>query len=118
VTVIGDLYRLPDLLTGFSQTPTKRRWCMVVSVDRYSARVVPRSATSTEGVLVLKSARPDCFTEDGRFYDDWRSVLLCDLRSYENRGALRDPGRGDVLEQYRASVERRRLNRRSRRGRS
>lgn len=118
MTATGDLYRLPDLLTGFSEIPTKQRWCMVVGVDRYSARVVPRSASSTDGVLVLRSARSDCFTEDGRFYDDWRSILLADLRGYENRGRLPDPSCQEVLEQYRNSQERRRRDRRSRGNRS
>jgi hypothetical protein len=118
VTAVGDIYRLPDLLTGFSASQTKRRWCMVISVDRYSARVAPRSATSAEGVLVLRSARPDCFTQDGRFYDDWRTILLSDLRCYENRGPLREADRCAVLAQYRESLERRRRRRRSRKGRS
>jgi hypothetical protein len=112
VPSIGDLYRLPDLLTGFSKNPAKHRWCMVVTVDRYSARVVPRSASSTEGVLVLRSARPDCFTTDGRFYDDWRTVLLVDVCSYENAGPLPATDREEVVEQYRASQERRRRARR------
>jgi hypothetical protein len=114
VIAIGDLFRLPDLLTGFSENPRKQRWCMVVSVDKYSARVAPRSSSSDDGVLVIKSARPDCFTEDGRFYDDWRSVLLADLRGYENRGALPDPFREEVLDQYRESRARRRRGRRAR----
>lgn len=118
MTAIGDLYRLPDLLTGFSENSTKQRWCMVVSVDRYSARVVPRSASSTDGVLVLKSERPDCFTSDGRFYADWRSILLADLRSYENHGPLPQSPREEVLEQYRDAQERRRRNRRMRGDRS
>ena len=115
---IGDLYRLPDLLTGFSEIPTKHRWCMVVSIDRYSARVVPRSASSAEGVLVLRSARPDLFSEDGRFYDDWRSLLLADLRSYANGGPLPEADRREVCEQYRASQQRRREARRGKGGRS
>lgn len=91
---------------------------MVVSVDKYSVRVVPRSASSDNGVLVLRSARPDCFTEDGRFYDDWRSILLADLRDYENRGPLPDRSREDVLDQYRESQARRRNARRARRATS
>lgn len=111
---IGDLYRLPDLLTGFSENSSKHRWCMVVSVDRYSARVAPRSASSSSGIPVLRSARPDCFTRDGSFYDDWTSVLLADLAGYENRGQLPAADRDLVVGQYRANLARRRRARRPR----
>lgn len=118
MTAIGDLYRLPDLLTAFSENRTKQRWCMVVTVDKYSVRVVPRSASSDDGLLVLKSARPDCFTEDDRFYDDWSSILLADLRDYDNRGQLPHPCREEILDQYRESQARRRRARRARRATS
>ena len=111
---IGDLYRLPDLLTGFSENPSKHRWCTVVSIDRYSARVVPRSASSGSGIPVLRSARPDCFNEDGSFYDDWTSVLLIDLAGYGNRGPLPATDRDLVVGQYRANLARRRHARRPR----
>jgi hypothetical protein len=85
---------------------------MVVSVDRYSAHVAPRSASSGSGIPVLRSARPDCFTEGGSFYDDWTSVLLADLAGYESRGQLPAADRDLVVGQYRANLARRRRARR------
>ncbi len=112
---VGDIYRLPDLLTGFSNDPSKHRWCMVVVADRYSVRVCPRSKSSSEGVWVPATAM-DCFTEDGRFYDDWKSVSVADLRSYECAGPLPAAHRDAVVNQYASNIAKKRARRSSRRG--
>lgn len=109
---IGDVYRLPDRLTGFSNDPDKERWCVVVVADRYSVRVAPRSATSEDGVYVPKEAMA-CFSKDGHFYDDWKSVSLASLRDYESAGQLENPHRDAVVKQYTDSQQ----ARRDRRGR-
>jgi hypothetical protein len=112
---LGDLYRLPDRLTGFSDDLQKVRWCAVVEVARYSVRVAPRSKTSEAGVYVARDVMPHLFSDDGRFYDDWKSIPLADLRGYDLRGRLPAAARDAVVDQYLASEARKIRRRRERR---
>jgi hypothetical protein len=117
---IGDMYRLPDRLTGFSTDLVKERWCMVVHVDRFSVRVVPRTASDDPagaGVYVPKEAMSR-FTKNGRFYDDFRSIPTVTLRDYQPAEPLPAEYRDRVVKQYRDSQQRRRdLRRNARRAR-
>lgn len=91
---------------------------MVVSVDKYSVRVAPRSKSASEGVYVEKAAMPAHFTEDGHFYNHWQSVAIADLRTYECVGRLDGPWRSAVIAQYDSSIVQRDERRdRQRRGR-
>ena len=94
--VVGDVLRVPDSLTGWSDDPTKRRWCMVVADLGISVRALPRSASGGSGVFVPRDAM-ERFTEDGHFYYDPKSLPYSSLLGYDNIGQLPEPYRSDVL---------------------
>ena len=104
---IGDVLRVPDSLTGWSDDLTKHRWCMVVADLGFSVRVMPRSASGGQGVFVPETAM-DRFTEDGHFYDNPKSLPLISLRGCDNIGQLPEPYREAVLELARQRERRRR----------
>jgi len=94
---VGDVVRLPDSLTGFSDDPTKHRWCIVVADLGFSMRVLPRSKTSTEGVFVPAEAMPE-FTEDGRVFHRIKSIPVRFFEGATNIGRLPDEYLKPVLE--------------------
>ena len=104
--MVGDVIRIPDSLTGCSDNPEKRRWCMVVADLGFSVRVLPRSASGGEGVFVPKEAMPR-FTEHGHFYYDPKSLPLSSLTGYDNIGQLPEPYQAQVLELAREGRRRR-----------
>jgi hypothetical protein len=104
---VGDVVRLPDSLTGFSDDPEKVRWCVVVVDLGFSMRVMPRSKTSTDGVFVPADAMPE-FTEDGRIFDKFRSIPLSSFDGAPNIGRLPD----EYLKPVLALAHRRRGGRR------
>lgn len=104
---IGDVLRVPDRVTGWSDDQTKMRWCMVVAHMGFSVKVMPRSSSSDEGVPVPASAM-DRFTEDGHFYNDPKTLHWTDLEGLDNIGPLDDPYRQQVLDLFRQPRERRR----------
>jgi hypothetical protein len=93
---IGDVVRLPDSLTGYSDDPGKVRWCIVVADLGFSMRVLPRSKTSKEGILVPASAM-DEFTEDGRVFNKLKTVRVDALREMQNIGQLPEEYLVEVL---------------------
>jgi hypothetical protein len=109
---VGDVLRVPDSLTGWSDDPGKHRWCMVVADLGFSVRALPRSASGGQGVFVPEAAM-ERFSEDGHFYDDPKSLPLSSLRGCDNIGQLPEPYRGQVLELARQR-KRRRAQRRQR----
>lgn len=98
---IGDVVRLPDSLTGYSDAPGKMRWCIVVVDLGFSMRVLPRSATSKEGIEVPASAM-DEFTEDGRVFNKQKSVRVDALRGAANIGPLPEQYLAPVLDMARS----------------
>lgn len=89
-------------------TQSKMRWCMVVAHMGFSIKVMPRSASSDEGVEVPATAM-DRFTEDGRFYNDPKTLHWTDLEGIDNIGQLAQPYMQQVLDLFRQPRERRRL---------
>jgi hypothetical protein len=114
---VGAVYRIPDALTGWSRDRDKLRWAVVVAVNMpISARLLPRSASIEEGVHVGIDAL-DCFSKDGHFFFDPKSIPLVDLRHMEYGGMLEPAHRNLVLNFYYDELDKRKPSRRRPSGR-
>jgi hypothetical protein len=97
---VGDVIYLHDVLdTAFSAKSVWRPW-MVAAVLGQTVRAIPRSSTSSSGVLVPQTALA-AFTTNGRFCKTSRSISLTLASSRQNAGPLPEPYKTQVLEQYR-----------------
>ena len=81
---------LHDVLdTAFSAKLVWRPW-MVAAVLGQTVRVIPRSSTSSSGVLVPQTALV-AFTTNGRFCKTSRGISLTLASSRQNVGPLPEP---------------------------
>jgi len=103
---VGDVIYLHDVLdTAFSAKLVWRPW-MVAAVLGQTVRVIPRSSTSSSGVLVPQTALV-AFTTNGRFCKTSRGISLTLASSRQNVGPLPEPYKTQVLEQYRQRCRKR-----------
>jgi hypothetical protein len=92
---IGDIVYLHDNVTKAS-SKNVMRWCMVVSINGFSARGAPRSSTVRGLVHTAAGLLPE-FTRDGWFSRWDLPVPTLAVDNARNAGQLPEPERSQVL---------------------
>src|SRR5436309_2559176 len=93
--VVGDVLRVSDLDTGFSEKPELRP-CMITKIFGHNARVAGRSASGTQGVPVPKGTLSG-FDQEGVFFRPGARISLALAKKCERLGLLPEPYKTQVL---------------------